>query len=312
MAITLAIATVSYHLLEMPIRRGGMTVRTWRVAIPATVGVLVLAIVVTTAGAERRVSAADLLPDHPVRHTPVPPTEPAPVDARKVMIVGNSVGWFLGKALEEAPPQAPPVVAFNAAFPACAFPSGITSVRMEDTAESLPLETSACDQLWAWDVGLFRPNLVVIVLATPIGTLHYRDAWTSLCAPAFDREYRRDLTDAVWVLGSSGARVALTTASYVRLGASNPTWDREVDCDNDVRRKVARTTGAQLVDLFSYTCPRGECRDSVRGVTLRPDGLHYSGASAQIVNGWILEQLDSRLRAPAPRRARSDAGPTPP
>ena len=300
-AVTLAIATASYHLLEMPIRQGRMTVRTWRVAIPTTVAVLVLAIVVATAGAERRVSANDRLPDRVAHHTPVPPTDPAPVGARKVMIVGNSTGWFLGAALEEAPPRTPPVVAFNAAFPACAFPSGITSARMHDTAESMPLETPACDRLWGWNVGQFRPNLVVVVLATPIGSVYYHDAWTSLCTRGFDRAYRRDLTDAVWVLGSTGARVALTTASYVRLGVIDPAWDREVDCDNDVRRKVARTTGAQLVDLFSYTCPRGECRDTVRGVTLRPDGLHYMGASAPIVNGWILDQLESHpsRRAPA-------------
>ena len=296
LAITLVIATASYHLLEMPIRRGGLDVRQWRVAIPATAAVLVLAIVVTTASAERRVNANDLLSALPDRETAAPAAKkPAPVDSHSIMVVGNSVGWFLGTALEEAPPQTPPVVAYNAAFPACAFPTGITGVRMDDTAESLLLETSPCDHLWEWNVGYLRPDIVVVVLATPIGTLQYHDEWTSLCTPTFDRAYRRELTDAVRLLGSAGARVALTTASYVRLGVINASWDHQVDCDNAVRRKVARSTGAQLVDLFSYTCPRGECRHTVNGVTLRPDGVHYSGPSAPIVNEWLLGQLDSHV-----------------
>jgi peptidoglycan/LPS O-acetylase OafA/YrhL len=291
-AITLAIAAVSYHLLEMPIRRGQVTSRTWRVTIPATAAVLVVAIVVTTAGAERRVSASERFPEHLARQTPVPPTDPTPVGAHRIMVVGNSVGWFLGDALAEVPPRNPPVVAFNAAFPACAFPTGITRVRMEDTAEAMELETSACDRLWAWNVGAFRPDTVLVVLATPIGSLYYRDAWTNMCTPAFDREYRRELAAAVKVLGATGARVALTTASYVRLGFPREAWDREVDCDNAVRRTVARATGAQLVDLFAYTCPTPECRDTVDGITLRPDGVHYQGPSAPIVDEWILDQLD--------------------
>ena len=192
-AITLAIATLSYHLLEMPIRRGRMTVRTWRVAIPATAGVLVLAIVLTTAGAERRVSANDLLGARPTRTPVLSAPEPPPDGARTIMVVGNSVGWFLGDALEKSPPQSPPVVGLNAAFPACAYPSAITGVRMEDTAESLRLETSPCDHLWEWNIGYLRPDIVLIVLATPIGNLEYHGAWTSLCTPTFDREYRREL-----------------------------------------------------------------------------------------------------------------------
>ena len=274
----------------MPIRRGRITVRTWRVAIPATAGVLVLAIVVTTAGAERRVSANDLLGDRPARTPVLSAPEPPPDGARTIMVVGNSVGWFLGDALEKSPPRSPPVVGLNAAFPACAYPSAITGVRMEDTAESLRLETSPCDHLWEWNIGYLRPDIVLIVLATPIGNLEYHGAWTSLCTPTFDREYRRELADAVRLLGSAGARVALTTAAYVRL-AFNPDWDRQVDCDNKVRRHVSRATGTQLVDLFSYTCPRGECRDTVDGVNLRPDGVHYSGPSAPIVNAWIVDQL---------------------
>jgi hypothetical protein len=56
---------------------------------------------------------------------------------------------------------------------------------------------------------------------------------------------------------------------------------------------VARETGAQLIDLFAFTCPDGACIDKINGVVLRPDGLHYEGRSARIVDRWIMGQLHS-------------------
>ena len=47
---------------------------------------------------------------------------------------------------------------------------------------------------------------------------------------------------------------------------------------------------AQFVDLFSYVCPQGKCREQQDGVTLRPDGVHYTGAGANIVARWLIDQ----------------------
>ena len=51
--------------------------------------------------------------------------------------------------------------------------------------------------------------------------------------------------------------------------------------------------GARLADLMEYTCPGGQCRGRVDGVTLRPDGQHYTGPAATIVARWLLDQVRS-------------------
>ena len=96
---------------------------------------------------------------------------------------------------------------------------------------------------------------------------------------------RRDLTN----LAAQGAHVAVTTTAYARNDFTGT--DRYTDCNNALLRKAARTSGAQLIDLFNYICPNGNCREKQNGVTLRPDGIHYQGPGGEIVARWLLDQV---------------------
>jgi len=285
LAVTFAIAAVSYVAIEMPIRRGALSVREWRVAIPAVAAALVGALVVTTAGATPRISVAEAKPESV--QAAVHRAAVAPPGIRRVMVVGNSVGWFLGPELARSG-TIPPVVGFNAALPSCVFPSGITELR---GASGDIVKTVRCDAQWDTGLGRFRPDVVIWLLSPSTDEALYNSRWTRLCTPEYDREYRVDLERAVGRLRATGARVVLTTAAYLRYVFAPRASDRLVDCDNRIRREVARATGAQLVDLFSYTCPGGTCREEIDGVPMRPDGLHYEGRSARIVARWILDQV---------------------
>jgi hypothetical protein len=285
LTVTLAIAAVSYVALEMPIRRGALSARQWRIAIPAVATALAGVIVVSTAGAAPRISVAEAKPESV--QSAVLRAAAAPPGIRRVMIVGNSVGWFIGLELEHSG-FTPPVVGFNAASPSCVFPSGITELR---GASGDAFTALHCDGQWATDLRRFRPNLVIWLVSPNPYEAMYDSRWTRVCAPDYDRQYRVDLERAVGELSATGARVVLTTAAYLRYVFAPRGDDRLVDCDNRIRRAVARETGAQLVDLFSFTCPDGNCRDKVDGVPLRPDGLHYEGPSARIVARWILDQV---------------------
>ena len=296
-AVTITIAAVSYFALELPIRRGALSMRQSRFAIPAVAATLIVAIVASTAGARTRVSVAEAAPESV--HTALQRARTAPLQARRVMVVGNSVGWFLGRALEQ-PGTATGAVVFNAARPACVFPSGITSYRFMLGGAPLTEPTTPCDREWKTDLDQFRPNIVLWVVSPGTDDALYNGSWTRLCDPGYDADYRRDLTHAVGDLSATGAKVVLTTAAYIRFGFPDSQRDQRVDCDNAIRRDVARATGSQVVDLFSYTCPGGTCRAQVDGVVLRPDGLHYEGPSARIVSRWILSQVT----APGTRRAR--------
>jgi peptidoglycan/LPS O-acetylase OafA/YrhL len=289
LTVTFAIAAVSYLALEMPIRRGALSARRGRFVIPAVATALVGAMVVTTAGATPRISVAEAKPE--LVQSAVRRAASAPRGVRRVMVVGNSVGWFIGTAIEHSA-IAPPVVGFNAAQPSCAFPSGVTQLRYP-SGDVMP--TQRCDEQWDTGIRRFRPNVVLWIQSPTTAEAFYNSKWTRLCAPDFDSQYRVDLERAVRQLSATGARVVITTSAYLRYVLAPPGDDRFVDCDNRIRREVARDTGAQLVDLFSYTCPDGQCRDKIDGEPMRPDGLHYEGPSARIVARWILDQV------PAPR-----------
>ena len=84
--------------------------------------------------------------------------------------------------------------------------------------------------------------------------------------------------------------MVITTAAYSRYflhGSDDP-----VKCENPLRHEVAAATGTQLIDLFEYICPHGQCRYKQDGVLLRADGLHYRDAGGRIVARWLIDHVD--------------------
>src|SRR5205823_2634965 len=143
-----------------------------------------------------------------------------------------------------------------------------------------------------WEAGAieaFRPAVVIWIVSNPGERMWYRGRWIEACAEPYESLYRRDLRREITNLGAGGARVVITTTAY---GLSRDE-DRYTDCDNRLRRTIAGDTRAQLVDLFSYICPLGVCREKQDGVVLRPDGLHYTGAGGRIVARWLVDQVGS-------------------
>jgi hypothetical protein len=68
--------------------------------------------------------------------------------------------------------------------------------------------------------------------------------------------------------------------------------NRHVDCDNrTVRAAVASEPNARLLDLDAYVCPKGRCRPSIDGITLRADGVHFVGDSATLIAAWMLPKV---------------------
>ncbi len=287
--VTLAAAIASYRLIEQPIRHGALSGRQWRTLTPAVAVGLVAVLVVSTSGGHPRVvnaAGGDLMVDPAERAF-----RNAPSGAERVLIVGNSVAFFLGQSMQHIHTD-PPIVAFDAGFPACIFPPEITGERVA-TAEGATViqPTIPCDfASQARVVNGFRPNVVFwIVSNIESGGLRYRGQWVRPCTEPYESLYQRSLRTEAAVLGARGAKVVITTAAYPRYFLSPP--NGPTDCDNRLRRKVAAETGAQLVDLFSYICPRGQCRAKQNGVTLRPDGLHYEGPGGEIVARWLIDQI---------------------
>jgi peptidoglycan/LPS O-acetylase OafA/YrhL len=292
-AVTLVFATASYVLVEQPVRRGRPVSRALRWTVPAVAALLVIGLVVSTLGAEPVVETADARRDTPGEGRRE--AELTRAGTQRLMVVGNSVGLFLGKGFDQLDPD-PPLAVFNAAPPGCTFPTGATRARNRD-GTVLPDRPLDCTRGWERDVAQFDPTVVVLALGDAgDGEVEYRGAWVHACMDAYDRWYRQSLQRAVDVLSADGATVAIVTPAYSRNNTLEVRYER-TDCVNAINRSVAaERPEAILVDVARHVCPTtpSSCRREIDGVELRSDGLHYRDEGARLMARWILEEIRSR------------------
>jgi peptidoglycan/LPS O-acetylase OafA/YrhL len=291
-AVTLAVAVASYRIVEQPIRHGKLSTVQLQKLTPALAVALVLALFVATTGAS---SPGPTIPasDRGKIFAAVVARQDAAPGAQRIMIVGNSVAALLGPGFQRLRAN-PPLAVFNAAVLGCIFPPEI--LRPPASIEGVQVDLVPCHPSWeAGAVKAFRPNLVFWIMPTrgSIGGTYRGHRMEGCASPGFDSLFERSLRREITRLGAYGAKVVVTTAAYSRrIGVIND--PAEDDCENQLRRVVAKASGAELVDLFSFVCPHGQCRVKVNGVTLRPDGLHYEGPGAELVARWLLDQVRSR------------------
>ncbi|CAN5542628.1 acyltransferase family protein [soil metagenome] len=294
LAVTFAIAAASYVLLERPIRHGALTPRQWLVAAPTTAAVVVTALLLATSGSIPGATE----PSAPVQadsmDVAMGVASAAPPDAERVMVVGNSVGTYLGRGLREITFERPAAVA-NFAVPACTFPPGAGRLRGFDGV--IGFDAADCTSYWPTAVGGFQPDLVLLALADPGAyDVEYDGTFLHACTPEYGDRYYRGLREAIDVLSAGGARVAVVAPAYtapvMNAGAAEAGVER-TDCVNDMNRMVAAADPrAAYIDLNHFVCPDGlrSCKAEIDGVELRPDGVHYDGEGARLVGRWILEQ----------------------
>jgi peptidoglycan/LPS O-acetylase OafA/YrhL len=288
-AATLAVAVASYRIVEQPIRRGAVSSGQLRKLTPAIAIGLVVALVVSTNGA-RPLPNVGAAPDPALAtYGALLASRSAPPGAQRVMIVGNSVAADLTPGFKSVRAE-PPLAFFNGGIPACVFPPQIvTTLRVRPS--DIPLQLTPCDPSWEpRTLQLFRPEIVFWIMSDAGEPWHYRGRAVKPCSEPYESLYQDGLRREIARLGALGAKVVITTEAYVRFFHS-ALPDYAVDCNNRLRRKVAAATGAQLVDLFTYTCPNGKCPIKQNGVTMRPDGLHYTGRGGEIVAKWLIDQV---------------------
>ena len=289
LAVTIPIAIASFVLVERPIRRGALSAPTLRWLTPLTVGVVVTITIVAATGYVAPFSFAGAgITD------PKAGARAARADAgsKRLMVVGNSVGYFLaGEGFSELKPT-PPIVTLNAASIACAYPFG-TRYRIESFGNGLP--SFQCDQDWASKVQEFKPDVVLMVFNDSGGIELLHDGkWLSSCDPEYRRWYLGTLESSTRVLSSRGARLVLTNSAYATLLGATEDSRRQTDCKNALTREFAAahpTVG--FIDLAHFVCPSiSECHRIIDGVEMRKDGVHYRGPSARLVARWLLPQID--------------------
>jgi peptidoglycan/LPS O-acetylase OafA/YrhL len=313
--VTLAVAVVSFRLVERPIRRGtgvwaAPRVRTVIFASVTALAVVVAAIVVSTA----RAPAPETLQADPIR-TYVPPSTttpttttptrgvrqtapttvaPAPVAVPRILVVGDSIALYDGDEGFKQLRTTPPLDVLNLGSVDCRFLPEESRWRDIRNGELQLQHRRVCRDNWAEAVAAFKPTVAVLLTADPGSAEHeINGQWTAPCRPAYDQVFERELREQIGLLSSGGAHVVVATAAYLQLPYKPMSWFTNDDCQNDmVRRVVTADPHAVLADVFAWLCPQldAPCDSHLSGMLLRPDGMHFRDASARLLAAFLIAQ----------------------
>jgi peptidoglycan/LPS O-acetylase OafA/YrhL len=302
--VSLVIAVGSYFLIEMPVRRGALTGWTIRVATPLAAGAAVLAVVLATTGA---------VPTQQLAGASVPTfgasgatasdglLAPGTADtatatgAPRVLIAGDSVGYHLGESLVRLAPELG-IDAASVARDGCAFTQGATAFRWFDGSDA-PLDDHDCTVGWADAVARWKPDVAVVVLAGQVlGEFQIDGQWTKLCDAHYDAWYGAQVRAGIDTFTAAGVPVVFLVPPPSTLPYAPASLNQATGCLGAVERKLARDDPrVSTIDLSRFVCPKGECRNTVDGVNLRPDGLHFLGPGADVTVRWLVPRIRRTL-----------------
>jgi peptidoglycan/LPS O-acetylase OafA/YrhL len=321
---TLALATLSFFLIEKPIRSGRLVVNWRRIAIPAiAVGAVVL-LVVYVPSPDRSLLTAPLSSDRRVvtRATPPPSVSTVPVTAGsaaattttttlppppvRVMVVGDSFAISLIPGLDHTAMSTGQIAVLNAAVVGCAFGRGGWT-----RALNYPMTFSPTCQHRDTDISqhlsTFHPDIVVVaggLWDASDRRLAGTKSWVHLGEPGYDTYLSGEFQHLADLVQSSGAQLVWLTSpdwnpAYVPAdfmlpgpyAEANPA--RVVDFNQILTAALAGRPRAQILDIAGWlkAQPGGEFAP-----TLRADGVHFTQTSTDTAAGWLVPQLLSIVR----------------
>jgi peptidoglycan/LPS O-acetylase OafA/YrhL len=311
---TLVFATLSYRLVERPVRRGTF-LRGWRglVVTPTAVavvgGVMVLATPV--------VSAATTA----VAARPAAVRTPPTASDVNMLLVGDSMAETLGNGLEGKLAQYYGLNIINAAAPNCALTTGTFAVQDFPPATSAPpCEVGSGDPGWAADwsalVDRYQPKVSVFVERLDIVDRLFDGSWIHIGDPAYDTYLMGQMQKAVQVLTARGGTVVFLTSPYYSTGEqpNGQPWPEDdparVDTFNQLLRQVAAANPGQVevVDLNKVADPAGHYQAWIDGVEVRSlDGIHWTSFGDCWLAPRLLPAIHEAAVDPLPVPAKTTA-----
>ncbi len=295
---TLAIATASYFLIEMPIRRGAF--RPWKLSwtlAPAGAVSLAVVLVLVTRGAISPTAFRSVSPMPQIDAT----ANPQPI---RVMVLGDSVALSLEPGLEQVGKDWNLAV-WDMSSLGCSFLHVDKATNNEwKLSKKWADGCNEWHKTWKLDVDAFRPDLVIMLFGGPAREDYLVDGHTLEPGTLEWHTYvMSGLETQMDVLTSQGGKLVLMTFPYSRPTQYSllPDADEREQDDfvgvtelNKLYREFAEQHPDEvvLIDLNSFACPEGKFTDLViNGVKMREDGIHFTPNSSYIVAEWLVPQL---------------------
>ncbi|GIU83423.1 MAG: membrane protein [Acidimicrobiales bacterium] len=307
---SLAIPTLSYILVERPVRRGalGKLGSAEPALVPTGLVVVGSLLLAATQGALSPFATVGRPPGGPIptleqlREGIDPETRPAPRASEggtRVLVFGDSVTNSLVDGFTRRLQNDKGLVVWDQTVLFCELAEGPRFERGREIPRSDTCENWRRD--WQRAVDRFRPHVSVLgVGAWEIFDRKIGGRWMVFGTPEYDRYLTDILRDAANILSSRGAKtVILTVPRFHRQGTEsaqewtqNETW--RTDHINELFRSVAseKPEMVKIVDLGDFLCPGGQCVERLSdGTPVRFDGLHFSDEGAEVVAEWLADRL---------------------
>jgi hypothetical protein len=310
-AVSVALAALSFYALERPIRAGTFKLPRPSLVALVTVTALVAAVFFTTTGGGDAVAARTerarrqnvAVP----KNTPPPTTAAAsgstggpvaPPPPTRVMVVGDSVAGSLGLGFDQVPSTT--MTVWNRGRLGCGlFYDG----SVIEGGELTPVD-AACNwrERWPAELQEFQPDIVVMLVgAWDILDREVDGHVVRFGSAEYDSSFLHQLDDATNLLGSTGAKVVvLTTPFFSRpelVGETGREWPEydpwRVDRVNSLYREFLENHPGRyrIVDLNKFVSPQGRFTDELDGQVIRGDGVHFNTAGSNLVVSWLTPQL---------------------
>jgi peptidoglycan/LPS O-acetylase OafA/YrhL len=303
LAVTFAAATISFLLIEEPIRTGKFFRSRTGLGVAAATG-LVTALVVLAATVVPATGALAV----PADARQLPSTERRTLVSAgafksnpiRFFLVGDSVALTLGVGLHADSVDRDGVRVIVGGTLGCDLDS--VEVRLSGVVGP---PTPGClnwRSHWKNQMTQFHPDVVGLLIGRWEVSDHLSQGhWVHVGDPAWDRHLTSELNQAIDILSADSAKVVLFTMPYVdpSVESANGTPFPENDPSriqefNKLLSAVAanRKNVATLIDLNAMVDPNGRYQAVIDGVTVRnTDGIHLTKAGGEWLQPAILRTV---------------------
>ncbi len=307
---TLAVATASYHFLEMPIRRGAFRYRkvAWTFAPSGALALGVVLVLVTRVSMPpmpqmQQVEGMTLMRD-------AVPTQAVDLPPLKVMIVGDSEGYSMLPGLRQVAAE-DNVILKDVVGTGCGSldldraPDPNSQDPQNNRSQAVADTCRGWHATWPGEVSAFQPDVVLWVFGPWDGfNLEANGQLLESGSPGWHDFLMSGLEKNLAVFTAQGAsKFIILTYPYYRP----PVWDQLPNADqleHDAWQRIydvnqvywefaaAHPDKVAIIDLNHFVCPEGKYSDiEMDGVKLRLDGGHFTPAGSVPVAKWLVPQV---------------------
>jgi peptidoglycan/LPS O-acetylase OafA/YrhL/lysophospholipase L1-like esterase len=302
--MTVAVAAASWWLIEQPIRRWRpvhvplLRLATATVATAAAVTMLVVPVgtrPTDTSGLPPGVSPAAAESTSSVETPRVADgAQRNPGDTRTISVFGDSIAWTMMRYL----PPTPGFAFLDHTVIGCGVVRGGPYRYYGQTVDQKP-ECDTWPDRWLNRVVHDRPDVILLVIGRwETMDRMFQGRWTHIGDQAFDAYLAGELKQALDVLGTTRARLVVTTEPYNRRGEQADGSLYPEDQPNRVNRwntllrsAIGQRPNVTLLDLNKKLGPNGDYTAKINGVLVRSDGVHPTPDAVKWLTPWLLDAL---------------------